>query len=91
LKVLNIEGYSPDVNYDTSPIITNNITNKKYYHTLGMYAVEDPLDQVVCKFAKYLGFDTVILTNMIGSHQIVSEVLDTRLRAQSFNSLIFTN
>ncbi|GAH06044.1 unnamed protein product, partial [marine sediment metagenome] len=47
---------------------------------LGLYAVEDILDQKLCKLAKTLDYDVVILTNMIGSHQIVTEVLDVRDR-----------
>lgn len=45
---------------------------------LGMYAAEDELDQPLCQAAQYLGYDIIILTNMIGSHQVVTEVLDTR-------------
>jgi hypothetical protein len=45
---------------------------------LDLYAYEDPLDQPLCKLASFLRFDVVILTNMVGSHQVVTEVLDTR-------------
>lgn len=54
---------------------------------LGLYADEDDLDQKLCSLARYLGYDIVILTNMIGSHQVVTEVLDTR--GDSFSHLWF--
>jgi hypothetical protein len=45
---------------------------------LEMYAAEDELDQPLCKAAFLLGYDIVLLENMVGSHQVVTEVLDTR-------------
>jgi hypothetical protein len=56
---------------------------------LEMYAIEDDLDQVLCNAAASLGYNIVILTNMIGSHQIVTEVLDTR--SDSYAYLWFKN
>lgn len=56
---------------------------------LDIYGSEDPYDQPLCKEAKRRGFDVVILTNMVGSHQVVTELLDTRDRADSMNSLVF--
>lgn len=52
---------------------------------LDLYAFEDKLDQPLCKLASMLGYDIVILTHMIGSHQVVTEVLDTR--SDSFQHL----
>lgn len=43
-----------------------------------LYAYEDKLDQPLCRAAARLGYDIVILTHMVGSHQVVTEVLDTR-------------
>lgn len=56
---------------------------------LFLYAAEDVYDQGICKKARRLGYDIVILTHMIGSHQVVAEVLDTRDRADSFKSLVY--
>ena len=57
--------------------------------TLGLYAIEDCLDQVICKLARKLDLDILILTDMIGSHQIVTEILDTRSRQDSFKNLVY--
>lgn len=54
---------------------------------LELYAYEDKLDQPLCKLAQELGYDLLILTHMVGSHQIVTEVLDTR--ENSFKHLWF--
>lgn len=56
---------------------------------LDMYAAEDAFDQDICKAAREQGIDVIHLTNMIGSHQIVHEILDTRDRVNSFKSLVF--
>lgn len=56
---------------------------------IGLYASEDDLDQDICKLASQAGYDVIILTHMVGSHKVVSEVLDVRDRAVSFDNLIF--
>lgn len=56
---------------------------------LELYAIEDELDQPLCIAAKEQGYDIVILESMIGSHQVVTEVLDTRSREDSFKSLVY--
>ena len=56
---------------------------------LGMYALEDPLDQLLCIGARDAEYDIVILESMVGKFQIVTEVLDTRSREDSFSSLIY--
>ncbi len=63
----------------------------KYYagKKLGLYAEEDNFDQNICNLASNKGIDILILTHMVGSHQIVTEVLDTRSRDNSFKSLIY--
>lgn len=58
---------------------------------LGLYALEDPLDQMICNIAHQQGYDCVMLSNMVGSRQIVSEVLDVRSRSDSFRSLAWLN
>ena len=56
---------------------------------LGLYGVEDIFDQYICKLAKNNNIDILILTDMIGSHQIVTEILDSRDRADSLKSLLY--
>lgn len=56
---------------------------------LGLYASEDSLDQPICEAARDQGIDVVHLTHMIGSHQVVHEILDTRPRMSSFKSLVY--
>jgi len=41
-------------------------------------------DQPLCKAARSKGIDVVVLTHMVGAFRLVSEVLDTRERVQSF-------
>ena len=63
----------------------------KYYagELLGLYALEDALDQPLCHAASAKGIDILVFTHMIGSFQVVSEVLDTRSREDSFRSLVY--
>lgn len=68
---------------DTLPAIKHYIGKE-----LDLYAEEDEFDQNICIIGKEMGIDIIILTNMIGSHQIVTEVLDTRSRDESFQSLV---
>lgn len=56
---------------------------------LKLYAAEDILDQFICTEAYADGYDGIILTHMVGSRQVVGEVLDTRPRAESFQNLYF--
>ena len=57
---------------------------------LDLYAAEDPFDQILCLLAKAAEIDLVVLTRMVGSKQIVIEVLDARDREDSFKSLVYT-
>ena len=56
---------------------------------LGLYAAEDGLDQILCNAARSAGYDIVILEAMVGSFQVVTEVLDTRSRQDSLRSLVY--
>ena len=56
---------------------------------LGLYALEDNFDQYICDAARALNVDIIILTHMVGSHQVVTEILDTRDRNDSFKSLVY--
>jgi len=60
-------------------------------HYLSLYAKEDDLDQAICQLGRDHGIDIIILTHMIDSFKIVTEVLDTKDRLISFGSLIYTN
>lgn len=63
---------------------------KKYIGPeLELYALEDELDQSLCYAARLKGIDIIIFTNMVGSHQIVIEILDSRSRRESFDNLIY--
>jgi hypothetical protein len=69
------------------------ITQTKYYvgmlPSIDLYASEDWLDQELCLALKEKAIDVAILTHMVGSHQVVTEVLDSRIRAESLMSLIY--
>jgi hypothetical protein len=69
----------------------HSLLQNKYYagYYLNLYGAEDFLDQLLCIAANKQGYDVVILENMIGSHQVITEVLDTRERRESFKSLIY--
>lgn len=81
-------GYEEDLYYDINP---NSIPQTPHYagNYLDLYAEEDKFDQPLCKAANNNNFDIVILENMVGSFQIVTEILDTRSREDSFKSLIY--
>ena len=70
---------------------TNSVPQTPHYAGgyLGLYAGEDSLDQLLCSGARDAGYDVVILENMIGKFQVVTEVLDTRSREHSFRSLVY--
>jgi hypothetical protein len=52
-----------------------------------LYAFEDPWDQLLCELAATLNYDVVILYSMAGRYRVVAEVLDTRPRTNSIDSL----
>jgi len=56
---------------------------------LELYAIEDVFDQSLCIGARQAGYDVVILENMVGSFQVVTEILDTRSREESFRHLVY--
>lgn len=56
-------------------------------HNWRLYAFEDRFDQILCRLAGQK-FELVILTTMTGKERVVSEILDTRGRGVSLNSLI---
>ena len=69
---------------------TSFLTQKRYVGYVGdLYAAEDYLDQDICVKGKERGLDVIVLTHMVGMYQVVTEILDTRSRAESFNSLLY--
>ena len=75
----------------SSSVSIENVSESTHYagERLGMYAEEDSLDQDLCVLADRAGYDVVILESMVGRYQVVTEVLDTRNRSDSFSSLIY--
>jgi len=72
--------------------ILNEVSVKRYAGViLGLYALEDSYDQIICDLANELDIDVLVLTSMAGSHQIVEEILDVRDRMTSFSCLIYPN
>ena len=71
--------------------IHTDLPNAPHYAAeyLDLYSAEDYLDQPLCNAARDAGYDIVVLENMVGSFQIVTEVLDTRSREESFRSLVY--
>lgn len=61
--------------FDSAELTT---PTRKVYLDCDLYAYDDDLDQPLCVAASALGYDLVILTHMVGSNQVVTEVLDTR-------------
>jgi len=55
-----------------------------------LYAKEDYLDQDICLLGREMKLDVIVLTHMVGKYQVVTEVLDCRDRAVSYQHLIFT-
>ena len=68
-----------------------NRSNEKRFYVGNrfLYSREDGFDQPLCLAMQELGIEVLILTHMIGSHQVVTEVLDARDRTDSFNNLWF--
>jgi hypothetical protein len=67
------------------------IEQRKHYvgRHLHLYGVEDEYDQDLCKAGRDAGIDVIILTQMVGAFKLVTEILDTRERLDSFRSLAF--
>lgn len=92
---MNIEDYDhpyeEDKNEPDYPQILASLPQRRRYIgvSVDLYAKEDKYDQDLCRTAAENGIDVVILTDMIGRHQIVVEVLDTRVRQISMSNLIY--
>ncbi len=67
------------------------LSQRKFYigYKSGLYGLEDIYDQDLCNIASKHGIDIIILTHMIGRHQVVTEVLDTRIRQESLSNLLY--
>jgi len=55
---------------------------------LNLYGEEDSLDQALSIKGSELGYDLIIFTHMVGSYQVVCEILDNRTRRDSFLNLV---
>lgn len=66
------------------------VSDSKLYagNVLELYAAEDVLDQFLCKLARRKNIQVLVFTNMPGSHQVVTEVLDVADRENSFKRLV---
>ena len=51
------------------------------------YAYEDELDQSICTLARKESYDIILLKMMNGTNRYVTEILDVRVRKDSFDSL----
>jgi len=51
------------------------------------YAAEDGLDQALARLGQALGYDVLIIEKGLGRYRLVKEILDTRPRMASFESL----
>lgn len=60
-----------------------------YVFDANLYALEDYLDQPLCNLASFMGIEILIFYDMVGSSQIVTEVLDSRSREKSLANLHF--
>jgi hypothetical protein len=75
------------------PSSTTNLKQTPHYmgSQLGLYTLEDILDQPLCLLGKQHGLHIIKLRRMVGFYNLVEEVLDCRDRAVSFASLISLN
>lgn len=92
VKNNDITHHNPRFNYiinGPASRLINMQHQRKYYcgHVLMLYALQDFLDQPICTAAYKQGYDIVVLTHMVGSRQMVTEVLDVRSREESFANL----
>jgi len=63
-------------------------TGKTVPYISDFYAMEDDFDQIICQACETLGYDVIILTNMVTETRTVGEILDVRTRSHSFQSLV---
>lgn len=56
-------------------------------HVPDTYAIEDEFDQLLCTTAHNMGISIIILKYMTGETRVVTEILDTRNRKQSFENI----
>lgn len=56
-------------------------------HIPEMYAVEDIFDQLICKTGREKGIEGIVLKYMTGKTRVVTEVVDTRERRESFENI----
>lgn len=89
MKITPLEYLGADAEEHDSEYLESLGDAKYYVGAKRFYAAEDIYDQPICIEARKRDIDVIILTHMVGSRQIVSEVLDTRTRQESFLSLVY--
>ena len=74
-----------------SPSPSESVDEEEHYAGmyLQMYGNEDSWDQSLARAAAEQGYDVVMLESMVGQYQVVTEVLDTRPRDESFSRLLY--
>ena len=77
--------YNADRTHFFDPL-TNTDEEGKYQDQF--YALEDPFDQAICLMGRRLGYDAIILLNMVGKTRVVTEILDTRDRKISYENIL---
>ncbi len=76
----NVGVLDPDTN-------TLKIEDEKDHYIKELYADEDRFDQPLCTLARHVGIDCLILTHMVGKTRLVTEILDTRDRTESYAAI----
>ena len=71
---------------DNEPVNSLFQTKTKYIG-FKYYGKTDYLDQSICVLAREKGYNTVILQREIGERRVVTEILDTRSRAESYKNI----
>lgn len=88
IKGMNVICHDPEWIINPQTNTFNHIYDDDPYFIEALYADEDRFDQPICLMARHLGIDCIILTHMIGDHRIVSEVMDSRSREESYGNIV---
>lgn len=66
------------------------IGNSNFYAISEIVGSFDPLDQYICQTARMQGYDTILIQREPGETRLVTEILDTRPRKVSYESICKT-
>lgn len=86
IEIIEKSKISPDNSDELKSMLEDGYNFEEYDRNL--YAVEDIFDQKLCEEVDRQGYDVVLLTLMTGKNRLVSEVLDVRMRSESFKSIV---